>query len=359
MRKLYWLHRIVGVSIGSVLALLSLAGSLLVFLPDVIDPWLNADILSVQPGAVRIPVQEALDQAVKAYPSLRPVDIVFPRHANGTYEVWMMVQEPEPVGKSRLVYVDPYRGTLLGTRVDGSSLRWWLYYLHVFLFDLSGSGGIGATSVGLAGIALVGLLLTGTGIWNGTRRFLRSGRRLGPVEVHRLVGIGSGLCLLVIGLTGALLSFPDAIATIAAEPSSAPSPAGASPRPLTNTDQPLPVDLLLEQAELALPGGTVTSMSLGAIGDPVVIRKALAADPESSLGNSRVSVDPFTGDVVAIHTLKSAPWGKTVTSWFYPLHTGEAGGLPMRILWLCAGLAPCTLFVTGCLMTWRRRRAGL
>lgn len=354
MKRLYRIHRTIGVSIGGLLALLSLAGSLLVFLPDVIDPWLNADLLRVEPTATRIPVQEALDQAVKAYPSLRPVDIVFPRQATGTYEVWMMVQEPDPVGKSRLVYVDPYRGTLLGTRVDGSSLRWWLFYLHAFLLDLSGSGGIGATCVGLAGIVLVGLLLTGTGVWNGTRRFLRAGKRLGPVEVHRLVGIGSGLCLLVIGLTGALLSFPEAIAKIV----TAPSPAFTRPLPPEKSDQPLPVDVLLEQAERALPGGVVTAMSLGAIGEPVVIRKALAEDPENSLGNSRVAVDPLTADVIAVHTFTSASWGEAVTSWFYPLHTGEAGGLPMRILWLGAGLAPCALFVTGCLMSWRRRKAG-
>ncbi|GJL55086.1 MAG: hypothetical protein NPIRA02_22180 [Nitrospirales bacterium] len=54
-------------SIGSVQVMLSRARSLVICLPNVLDPWVNADILSVQRAETWIPVQSTLEHAAHAY----------------------------------------------------------------------------------------------------------------------------------------------------------------------------------------------------------------------------------------------------------------------------------------------------
>jgi uncharacterized iron-regulated membrane protein len=41
-------------------------------------------------------------------------------------------------------------------------------------------------------------------------------------------------------------------------------------------------------------------------------------------------------------------------AWVGAAHTGNFGGLPMKILWALLGLTPPLLFVTGALMWWNR-----
>ena len=41
---------------------------------------------------------------------------------------------------------------------------------------------------------------------------------------------------------------------------------------------------------------------------------------------------------------------------FSPLHYGEFGGLPFKLVWALLGLAPSMLFITGLMTWWRPRR---
>jgi uncharacterized iron-regulated membrane protein len=52
------------------------------------------------------------------------------------------------------------------------------------------------------------------------------------------------------------------------------------------------------------------------------------------------------------HAVASA--GDFVMAWAGAAHTGNFGGLPIKILWAVFGLAPPLLFVTGALMWWNR-----
>lgn len=52
--------------------------------------------------------------------------------------------------------------------------------------------------------------------------------------------------------------------------------------------------------------------------------------------------------------------GDDAIAWLVRLHFGRAYGVPVEALWVALGLAPCALFVTGALMWWNRvvRRAA-
>jgi uncharacterized iron-regulated membrane protein len=70
-----------------------------------------------------------------------------------------------------------------------------------------------------------------------------------------------------------------------------------------------------------------------------------------------VSVDQYSGailDVRAPDTRRSA--GETFLDWQWPLHSGQAFGMPGRLLVCASGLACPVIYATGFLMWWRRRR---
>jgi uncharacterized iron-regulated membrane protein len=78
-------------------------------------------------------------------------------------------------------------------------------------------------------------------------------------------------------------------------------------------------------------------------------------------GNSVVYLHPKTGVVLAAQPFASQPYAARLLATLGPLHFGDVGGPLVWWLWLIAGAAPGTLFLTGFLVWFRRvtyRRAS-
>lgn len=71
----------------------------------------------------------------------------------------------------------------------------------------------------------------------------------------------------------------------------------------------------------------------------------------------QIWIDQYSGAVLAINDLHRYTAGQKFVEWQYPLHSGEAFGLPGRILVLLSGLVCPVLYGTGIFLWWRRRRA--
>jgi uncharacterized iron-regulated membrane protein len=74
-------------------------------------------------------------------------------------------------------------------------------------------------------------------------------------------------------------------------------------------------------------------------------------------GARRIMLDARTGRIVANRHWADGTPGDTVLAWQLPLHSGQAFGLLGRVLVLLAGIATCSLVVTGYAMWWRKLRA--
>lgn len=72
---------------------------------------------------------------------------------------------------------------------------------------------------------------------------------------------------------------------------------------------------------------------------------------------SKVWIDQYSGEVLQIENPNKFTAGETFLNLMWPLHSGEALGLPMRILWCIFGFAPLVLYVTGILRWLQKRRA--
>lgn len=73
--------------------------------------------------------------------------------------------------------------------------------------------------------------------------------------------------------------------------------------------------------------------------------------------DSEVRIDQYSGKVLQLYTPSNATVGDHILGWLFPLHTGQAFGLPGRIFILALGLVPTVLYVTGLIRWLQKRRA--
>lgn len=361
MRDLNWrklvfrLHLYVGLAAGLLLALCGLTGSALVF-GNELDRALNPGLLRVTPGGRAAPVQDVLNAARRFYPGGKASRIRLPQDAEGSYEVCFAAGE-EP----RCVYVDPYSARVLGSRVPAHSFKGRLLSLHRRLL----SGEAGETVVGVGGILLLALSLSGVVLWwpgrknlaRGLRVKWGGGRRRLSYDLHRVSGVCVLLFLSVTTFTGAAMvfrpTFESSLNRLGRRPRHAEKPA-STPRA---GFEPAPLEVVMRGADAALPNSRATFVTLpGTPTAPYVVRKRQTGELQQS-GRSLVYLDQYSGDVLSVESAFHAPAGTRAGNYLYPVHAGQFGGTPTRVLQVIVGFAPAWLFFTGFLM-WRNRVAA-
>ncbi|MCI0570321.1 MAG: PepSY domain-containing protein [Myxococcaceae bacterium] len=349
---LFQLHRWVGLVLGLWLVVAGLSGSALVF-GDALSVQLDPALHRVAPSPQRAPLSVVLENLRAAHGPTPPRFIRMPERADAPYEAWMDAQ-----GSLR-AYVDPASGRVLGSRCTQESPVAWLRELHVHLL----AGETGETVVGLGGVGMLLLCLTGLVLWWPGRRKLALGFtvrrplkwRRGNHDVHKVVGILALPLLLVGALTGALLVFHAPFDRLLATMNGKPPVAATASRGEPPGEGP-GVDALLAAADAALPGARTTRVDLPPRpGAPLKVRKRLPGEVHPN-GMSFVLLDPASGAILQVQDARTAPLSARVWALRYPLHIGSWGGLPTRLLALLAGLAPGALFLSGFFLWLERLR---
>jgi uncharacterized iron-regulated membrane protein len=340
------LHRAVGILVGLLLVISGLTGGSIVFQEE-IDRALNASIMQVVPELKAESIDTILPLAQAAYPNLPLQYIRVPQAPNQAYQVSMTATN----GHRLDVFVNPYTAQVIGSRDWERSLVGFLYTLHYTLFG----GRIGQIIVGILGVLLLLLTITGLMLWTGWRK-LANGFRIrwqAPptarnYDMHNAGGIVSNVFLFIQAFTGIFLIGYLLLPTFTPVAAQVPSPPPKQPA--------IALSEILEKADEAMPDGKTTYLLFPAIpSQPLTIRKQL---PQESLrlALSSVDVDRYSGQVSNVNRVDP-------NSSFHPvvvsstLHFGLLGGLPTRILWVFVGFMPTVLFVTGFLM-WRQRQWG-
>lgn len=349
-RLLFLVHLYAGLGVGLVLAVAGLSGSVLVF-GDELDRTLHPELRRVVPTGERVPVSQVLAAVVESQGGRMPRHLRFLEREDAPVEAWM-----DSHGGPR-VYVDPYSGAVLGVRAAEQGLVGKLRSLHVSLF----AGKAGESVVGACGFALILLCLSGLFLWWPGRRKLREGLTLrrplrwrrANFDLHKLGGLLSLLPLLLVGVTGAALVFPQVFEQALRLVTGA-SPRSAAPVSASATGEPLPLDTLLAEAERALPGGRITRIDLPQSPEaPLRVRKRLPEEPHPN-GMSFVYMDRHQGTVLRADNALAASGAAWWMALRYPLHIGVWGGMVTRLIAVLTGLFPAALFLTG-FFHWRAR----
>ncbi|MEB6589798.1 MULTISPECIES: PepSY domain-containing protein [Pseudomonas] len=325
--------------------------------------WLaNPDVRASKPDgdAERLSYQQVLDALHKAEPDMvvrslsQPDGSHFALNASVTF----------PDGTSPTLYVNPYTGAIQGKSPE-FNFEGFTRALHGWwLVPFTNGFSWGWYLVSLLGLPMLASLVTGLVVykkfWKGFFKPVRTGHgsRIFWGDLHRLAGVWSIWFIAVISITGTwfliqAILFDNKI-SISTEPivpviarEQVPQTADGSPAPRIDLDEAARIAGLaipgLEISFISLPATAYSHVSMGGRGwYPLMFQTAL--------------VNPYTSKVDSQFLLSDRSTLEFVTESMRPLHTGDFGGLPIKLIWFFFGLI-LTLMVFSGLLIWTKRTA--
>lgn len=370
----WWLtvHQIVGLTAGSILALVGLSGALLVFVGP-LARWESAALIA-PPGAVPVAltadrVERWLGTIARQHPDLASIDAIeLPDagHIPGTVPTVLAHEHIEGRGDVHvLVGLDPHGDGLTGRAVIDDT--WWvsLIFFHVSLLTPFGEEAVVWATVGGFLSLISGVVLWWPrGDWRralalpigarGRRAWLGWHNAAGIyLLVPMVLALATGLYLMrpgwvepVIGLAGPIRRPPPA----ADAPADAPAPERGA--------QAAALVAAIRTVAAAHPDLLVRSIRAGHdAGDPHLIG-LMPPGGDARAAHTDVWVDPAGATILFTRRgddLRASEW---IAGHLVPLHADLTLGWPGRILVLLAGLALPALAITGWVLWLGRRLAA-
>jgi uncharacterized iron-regulated membrane protein len=377
----FWLHLLVGVTAGTVIAFMSVTGALLAFEPQITE-WLERDrrIVVPPPGAARLPLETLVARAREAQPDVRP-SIVTLRSDPAAALVVSFGRE------GGALFVDPYRGTVLGGFSRVHDVLHEMVEWHRWL----GARDVGRPITGAANLGFLGLVSLGVFLWWPRRwtapalrqvlRFDLSLRgRARSFNWHNVIGIWCAPVLLVITLTGLVMSYqwandllyrltgsePPPPAAAEARPAPAGGGGGRAPDGRAREEgqartaegrAPAGLDALWARAERQVPDWVLISQRVPSRPDGLVTFVIQEPTGWHPTPRSQLTLDRIAAEVVRWEPFADQSLGRRLRTWVRPLHTGEAGGAAGQAVALMASAGGTVLVWTGLSLAWRRCRA--
>lgn len=268
-----------------------------------------------------------------------------------------------PPGRAPQIFVDPVTGTILGTRIQTQSP---VYRIAHEIHETMGVGGSGRSFVGILGVGMLFLGLSGLYLWwprsgQWKNAFFVRGKSRGwrlYREIHGMFGFWFWIVFLFVTLTGIPLALPQTLAWIGAgaAPGAPGGPGGPPPRfaqPQTvsvpDGASPLQLDHIIAAAEKAT-GAKVAGLTV-----PMQQGRVITVNFGED-GPRPVSVNPYTGEIIAPPASPRRAGGLNRGT-IEQLHGGEPLGPVWRFLEFCVGFLPLIFVTTGFLM-WLKKRGA-
>ncbi len=368
-KVLFWLHLSAGVTSGLFIFIMAATGVLLAFERQIAD-FVDHDIqfVTVPSEAHARPVNDLLN-AVRRARMGRPTAIVLRNQPQAATQF--------SIGRGKTVYVDPYSGAVLGvSSAAAHDFFFNLERLHRALGAPLGSKSIGHWLAAISNLLFGALILLGVILWLprkwswkpmrasiAFRRGLRGRAR--EWNWHNVLGIWCALPLLVIVLTGVVMSFEWANNLLFRVTGSAPPAYGrdagarrAQDR-LSGTGREPDYDYLFTIAKnFNTQWRTITLNIVSDAKGPV------AADVDTGTGGqpqkrTRYLLDRDTGAVLRTTTFADGSLGQRLRAFVRFGHTGEYYGVLGQAIAALASFGACLLVYTGVSLSIRRLSAKL
>ena len=360
------LHRWLGLSLGLLLVLAGLSGSLLVFQHE-IDGALNPQLFRNRAAcAAPLDVDGAVAALGRRWPQARVGFVTMPERDEASYAL----QFKAPGVDDNEAMIDACSGELLGSRdrdaiaIDRLHLMPLLQRWHLSLLQ----GKTGRAALGYLGLAWLVLLLAGlVQAWpargSGARGWQRALRvrfdqnaYRSNYDLHRAAGLLAAVLMLATAFTGFYNGLPELARSLVAQVADV----GAGHRRIA-----LPA---LEQDEASISWNAARAAAAPQAGAGARL-VALSRMPERGLfqarlrraddwqrtGTLRLFIDIRNGAVVDVINPIAGKSGERFLAALFPLHSGQFGGSAGRWLVALSGLLPALFFITG-LSTWLLRR---
>ena len=359
----YLIHKWSGLIPTVFLLMLCVTGLPLIF-HDEIDIAMGADsanALTGEPSAEGgLPLDRMLAAALAERPGEVPLFMAF--SPDSPLLTVTTGPPPDAAGEDMsLLFLDRASGASLGP-APGNPLMDFLLQLHTDMF----LGLPGMWVLGAMGLLFVVALISGTVLYApfmrriafGTVRTERS-PRVKRLDQHNLIGIVALAWMAVIGLTGAINAFADPLTDSWRDGEVAAMAAayeGEAPLPPSRYGS---LDTAMASAQAALPGRRPQFIGFPGGDWSSGHHYAIFFQGDRPLTENLLTpalVDAETGELTDARTMPALNQALMMSK---PLHFGDYGGLPLKIIWAVLTLATIWVLWTGVLLWLRRRPGGL
>jgi uncharacterized iron-regulated membrane protein len=355
IRVWYLVHKWTSLVCTAFMLLLCITGLPLIF-HDEIDALFEDDLkLADLPAETPLrSLDEAVAAAVAAFPGEQPLYMSF----NRDQPVVNVTTGPHVKAVRQQMHLSPIdlrQALVIGQIVDDGIMHI-ILRLHVDMF----AGLPGELFLGFMGFLMFVAIVSGVVVYAPFMRRLRFGairvsrsRRVTWIDAHNMLGIVTLLWLSVVGLTGVINTLSKPLVDIwrANELSDMVAP---------YRDKPVPTQLAsLEQAVRtamdAAPGTRPQFVAFPGVRFSSNHHYAVwlrGATPATERLLTPALVDAQTGELTVIRRM---PWYMLVLRLSQPLHFGDYGGLPLKILWAVLDIVAIVILGSG-LYLWLARR---
>lgn len=365
----FWVHLVLGVTAGVFIFVMAATGVVLAFERQITD-FVDRDIRSVSVPNVAQP---------------RPIsDVLEAIRRSGTGEPTAMMVRNAPqaatqfsIGRGKVVYVDPYSGAVLGvSSAPAHNIFFEVERLHRALGAQLGSKGLGHWLAAISNLLFSGLILLGVVLWSPRKWTWKAVRasiafrsglrgRARHWNWHNVLGIWCAAPLLVIALSGVVMSFPWANALLFRLSGSNPPIQGRGPVDSRAHGRDLPIgnepdyDRLLAIAKTFDPDWrTITLNLVRNATSPVQVSVDIGTGGQPQK-RTQYLLNGDTGAVLRRTTFAAGSLGERLRAFVRFGHTGEWGGWAGQMIAAIASLAACVLVYTGLSLSIRRLLATL
>ncbi len=350
LRRWSWTHKWSSLVCTVFMLLLCLTGLPLIFHHEI------GHLLGTEVEAPALPAEQArrtasIDAIMAAAQARFPERVVqFMSQSDDDPRVWFatLTPTPAPTDDFKSIAVDGRTAQVLSDRPVNEGFMWIMLKLHVDLF----AGLPGKLFLGLMGLLLLVAIVTGVVLYAPFMRKLAFGdvrrgrsRRIQWLDLHNLLGIATLVWAFVVGATGMVNTWADLMVKYWQYDKLSALLAPYQGQATVPVAERAPLARLHAAAQREAPDMKLSFIAFPgtAFSSPHHTTFFLrGTTPLTARLLQPVLVDARTAEVTAAPHL---PWYLTALLVSQPLHFGDYGGMPMKILWALLDIA--TLIVLG------------
>lgn len=361
IRTWYRIHKWSSLVCTFFLLVACITGLPLVFMDELLDlTQPHEHPVSVPAGTPNVSLDRLVHQAQLLYPSLHPYAVGFDDDEPRVFVSMSRTENPQTATDIHAVMYDEHTGKELKQPQFGGSFLDVVFRLHRQLF----MGLPGELLMGVMALSFVLSLISGALVYGPFMRRLdfgtyraKSSTRIRWFDLHNLLGIVTLSWALVVGLTGAMNSIAAPLFGLWRAQT---MPALLAPYHGQSVPQHFAsIDQAVANAAEALPQMETTSVLLpnGVVGSSRhFIVWTRGKTPVTSRLFTPVLVDASTG---LVSMAKPLPWYLRLLEVSRPLHFGDYGGMPLKVLWAVFDVVVIMVLMSGVYLWLSRRKTPI
>lgn len=354
IRRWCWIHKWTSLVCTLFLLMLCLTGLPLIF-RDELSIWLGDRI--EPPEHVTASAALDLDALVKDAQARRPLDAVKGLIRDDEHPAWFVSLGETPAAQenSALYMYDARTGGFLKDVPVGPGLLNVLLSLHVDMF----AGLPGTLFLGLMGLLFVVSVVSGVVVYGPFMRKLPFGAvrrdrspRLRWLDLHNLLGIATVVWVLVVGVTGVVNTLDRPLLGYwqMTEIADMLRPSKDKPKPAAMR----PVDDAIRSAEGVAPDMTVRFVTFPGTPFAGPFHYMVFMRGQTSLTARLLKPLLIDAETAQVSAARDMPWYLTALLLSQPLHFGDFGGMPLKVLWAAFDVVAIVVLISG-LYLWRKK----